>query len=208
LERISEGGGQYCPKIAEPVKSLSGKSFDELFLQIMDLLKEKYGGPNTTWVGQKSAWIEQMIKPLSRTFPNLVSVNIIRDPRAVVASNYKTEKNRYPLLLNLRDWRKSICYTWKYKKESISSRFTAVLYEDLVKEPKDLLSEITDFLKLDYSKDMVSSSIGEPNTGYQGTSTKGGISSKFLTKWKSELPKYLTIQIEHYCSPEMKKTWL
>ena len=207
LTRIAFRDGKSCPEIIEPVQRCQAKSFDLLFLEIMELLYDAYGKPGMDWFGLKVVWCEQLIQPLARTFPNMVFVNSIRDPRAVVASNYVLEKNRYPLLFNVRDWRKSVYYCCKYQAQDglLSNRFIWTRYEDLVDKPRDVLSTITGFMGVEYDEVIVASSFKQPNTSYKDIIPSVGISTKSKEKWKEKLPKDIILQIEAYCSTEMRK---
>jgi hypothetical protein len=207
LTRIAVRDGEYCLEIVDPVQRCQAESFDSLFLEIMELLYDTYGEPGTVCFGIKTAWCEQLIQPLARTFPNMVFVNIIRDPRAVVASNYVFEEARYPLLLNVRDWRKSVYYSWKYQylDPLLSDRFVWTRYEDLIEKPKDVLSMITDLVGVEYDEAMVRQPFKKPNTSYKDLSDSNGISTRFKEKWKDVLPKDIVLQIEAYCAAEMRK---
>lgn len=207
LTRIAVRDGQYCPEIVKPVQRCKAESFDSLFLEIMELLYDTYGEPGTLCLGIKTAWCEQLIQPLARTFPNMVFVNIMRDPRAVVASNYVFEGARYPLLFNVRDWRKSVYYSWKYQHQDrlLSDRFVWTRYEDLIDKPEDVLSRIVKLLGVEYDEVMVRHTFKRPNTSYTDVSVSGEISTKFKEKWKEILPKDIVLQVDIYCAAEMRK---
>jgi len=207
LTRIAVRDGEYCPEIVEPVQRCRAESFDTLFLEIMALLYDTYGKPGTACFGIKTAWCEQLIQPLARTFPNMVFVNIMRDPRAVVASNYVLEEARYPLLLNVRDWRKSVYYSWKHECQDplLSSRFVWTRYEDLIDRPKDVLSVMTHLVGVEYDEAMVRRPFKKPNTSYTDVSDFDGMTARFKDKWAEVLPKEIVSQIEVYCAAEMRK---
>ena len=197
----------YCPEIKKPIQGCKAKSFDLLFLEILELLHKTYGKPGTVYFGVKTVWSEQLIHALARTFPNMFFVNIIRDPRAIVASHYVFENVRYPLLFNLRDWRKSIYYSWKYQQTGhpLFKKFMWTKYENLVDNPEDVLSSITDFVGIEYDKAMTKKSFKKPDTGYKDMRNITKISTQFKEKWKTVLPKGIVKQIETFCAPEMKK---
>jgi hypothetical protein len=207
LARMALRDGEYCPEIVEPVQRCRAESFDALFLEIMALLYDVYGRPGTVCFGIKTTWCEQLIQPLARTFPNMVFVNIIRDPRAVIASNYVFEEARYPLLFNVRDWRKSVYYLWKYQCQDpvVSDRFVWTRYEDVVDRPKDVLSRIADLVGVEYDEAMVRRRFKKPNTSYMDVNDAKGISARFKDKWQEVLPEHIVWQIEAYCAAEMRK---
>ena len=75
-------------------------------------------------------------------------INVIRDPRAVIASNFSYSRNhRYPILFNIRDWRKSIYYSWRVNNKFKSKKYFQIIkYEDLIKNTnKTLLNLFNNF---------------------------------------------------------------
>lgn len=206
LERIAERDGEYCPEIIEPVKLCKATNFEDLFIEILQLLFDTYGDPGTECYGVKTAWCEQLLKPLSRSFPNMSFVNIVRDPRAVIASNYQADGSRFPLFLNIRDWRKSVYYNWKYQFDDaeLKDRFIGVRYEDLVAQPEQVLKAVTDMIGVAYSEEMTGKGFKKPNSSYQVESNTTGISKGSKDKWKVVLPQGVILQTEVYCGREMK----
>ncbi|MDF0692481.1 sulfotransferase family protein [Aquirufa ecclesiirivi] len=205
LARIAIRDGEYCPEIIEPLAHCQATTFDGLFLEILQLLYVAYGQPGTTIFGVKTAWCEQLLKPLARTFPNMKFVNILRDPRAVIASNYQDEGSRFPIFFNIRDWRKSVYYHWKFENDDtlMKDRFVGVKYEDIISDPEKTLQKITDLLGLEYSTDMVNKGFKKPNSSYQVSEEAKGIVSDSKDKWKKVLPAEIILQTEIYCGAEM-----
>ena len=207
LARIALRDGEYCPEIIEPLKYCKATTFDGLYLEILQLLFDAYGEPGTLCYGIKTAWCEQLLKPLARTFPNMTFVNIIRDPRAVIASNYQDKGSRFPILFNIRDWRKSVYYDWKYQHSDpiLENRFVGVAYEDILANPEMVLKKITDLVGLEYSEEMIWRGFKQPNSSYAVKSDTKGISSASKNKWMEILPKDIVLQTETYCGTEMEK---
>ena len=210
LERISGRGGYFCPEIREPVKSCASRSFDGLFLEIMNLLYRGSEKNGCVYAGFKDASCQQLFLPMSRTFPGMKFIHILRDPRSVVSSNFMSD-SPYPLLFNIRDWRKSVYYSWKYQtaESELKGRVITVRYEALVSQPAEILKNVADFLGVPYEESMVHGKFKAPNTSYQekggvaGPAKPGGISGEFREKWKQYLSEELRIQIEKFCLPEM-----
>lgn len=206
LARIALRDGEYCPEIIEPLQYCKATTFDGLFLEILQLLFDAYGQPGTTCFGVKTAWCEQLLKPLARTFPNMKFVNILRDPRAVIASNYQADGSRFPIFFNIRDWRKSVYYHWKFEHEDsfMKDRFVGVKYEDIIADPENTLQKITNLLELDYSTEMINKGFKKPNSSYQVSGEATGIISDSKDKWKKVLPSEIILQTEIYCGVEME----
>ncbi len=208
ISKTIQRDGGYNPEIISHVKKCKSESFDLLFLEIMQILHETYGNSDTEVFGIKTTWCEQLIKPLSNTFENMRFINILRDPRAVVASNYmSSESTRYPIIMSIRDWRKSVYYSWKFqnKYKSMSDKFISVQYENLVDNSEDILKEITKFIGIQYNISMINSTFKSPNTSYEGSSANGRISKRYKDRWKNVLINDFILQIEMYCSSEMEK---
>lgn len=205
LERIALRDGEYCPEIIEPLRYCKATTFDGLYLEILQLLFDAYGEPDTLCYGIKTAWCEQLLAPLARTFPNMAFVNIVRDPRAVIASNYQDEGSRFPVLFNVRDWRKSVYYSWKfqYSDTILKNRFIGVKYEEILADAGLVLRKITDLVGLQYSEEMIGRGFKQPNSSYAVKSGTKGISSASKDKWKTVLPKEIILQAETYCGAEM-----
>ena len=208
ISKTIQRDGGYNPEIIEHIRKCQALSFDLLFLGIMEILYGLYGKKNLVIFGIKTTWCEQLISPLSNTFPNMVFINLLRDPRAVVASNYMSSENtRYPLFVNIRDWRKSVYYSWKYQHQDkhISDKFLSVKYEDLVDNPMGVMRKISVFIGVKYNRLMVESSFKQPNTSYKNIDNIGSISKNHKEKWKEVLSKDFILQIESYCSAEMNR---
>jgi len=213
VERISERTGAFHPELKEPLKQLKSQAFDTLLLEVIELLFRYYGKESSVYLGFKAASCEQFVQPLSRTFPNIKVINIIRDPRAVICSNYMST-SLYPLVFSIRDWRKSVYYSWHYleKDNPFKDKFTLVKYENLVSSPLKTLTGITQFLGLEFSNEMINNKFKPPNTSYassedgsSGAGNESKISMNYKEKWKNHLPVDKRIQIEVFCQPEMKK---
>jgi hypothetical protein len=208
LERIAIRDGEYCPEIKEPIRECRAESFDTLFVEILNLLYRAYGKPGTQWFGTKATWCEQLLPALARTYPNMFFVNTIRDPRAVTASHYTSGTSRYPLLFHVRDWRKSVYYTWKHQQpgSDMAHRFAYVRYEDLVHNPTDVLSTVSAASGIPYVERMAEGAFKKPNTSHGDVGATHGISRAFKDKWKEALPEDVVAQITALCGHEMRAT--
>jgi hypothetical protein len=206
LDRISKRGGKFCPALKDTAQNCQANRFDELILEILLILYKHTPVKDCFRIGFKDAWCEQLLLPLSKTFPNMKFINIIRDPRAVICSNFYS-KSKYPLFLSVRDWRKSVFYSWKYQFDSLElkSRFLSLKYEELVENPEKILQQATSFLNVAPSQDMISLKFKKPNSSYENAHDTQTISNESKERWKTDLPGNLRAQIEVYCLPEMKK---
>jgi hypothetical protein len=137
---------------------------------------------------------------LLRVFPNAIVVHMMRDPRAVLAS----QKNRFrirelggknvPVHEVMRLWASyhpvTMVRLWvSATREALSmdghDRFHVVRYEDLIDEPEVTVSSLCERLGIDFRPEM----LAIPHWGSSTVShtATGGVSKKSLEKWRSVL---------------------
>ena len=201
IQRSIIRDAQYNKEIKEVFKNSKSKYFDTMFLEVLQKLSKK-----DKIIAFKTAWCEQLIEPLNNSFKNMMFINVIRDPRAVIASNFSYSRNhRYPILFNIRDWRKSIYYSWRVNNKFKSKKYFQIIkYEDLIKNTnKTLLNLFNNFnLKVFDLKDIKKL---KSNSSYKENKNDNKIFDHSIDKWKSVLPKEVIIEIEKYCFNELKK---
>ena len=114
---------------------LLSKSFGGLLQQTYDLVNKSYGSSETKISGIKEVWTDDFMEVLLDKTYISKCIHIIRDPRAIAASNYVSGLC-YPNLFLARQWRKSAALA-KINKSRFPDRYLIVKYEDL--EKNDLL---------------------------------------------------------------------
>ena len=105
--------------------------------------------------GEKTQLAWRQIPDFFRLFPNGKAINIIRDPRSVLASFKKSTYNPEPAYLGavfncFDSMQKSHYYSKKYK-----SKFLHFRYEDIALKPKKTLKKIYKFLNLKSDHDLL-----------------------------------------------------
>jgi hypothetical protein len=146
---------------------------------------------------------------LINTWPDLVCVHILRDPRAVIASWLQTTDltHDYPLLMMLRHWRKSaILAGWLSRK--FAGNYLVTRYEDFVQDPAGVLGAICRRLGLVFDPDMTQTAKfrsgggarWQSNTSYEAQES---ISAALVEKWRERLSADDLQYIEDMCAPEM-----
>lgn len=140
-------------------------------------------------------------KTLLRSYPNSKFIHIIRDPRAVLASQkakWRQKKlggHKIPLMQVLRVWinyhpitmsKLWVNATRAATQLSSSNKIMLIRYEDIVEFPDKILRDICEFLDVDYELEMLNistmgSSYRESNQGNKGISKEG------LNRWKNNL---------------------
>jgi len=200
-------GGPFSPKVMPLIKKVNEKNYKKLFIELMDLLNEAYPKEGARYLGIKEVWCEEFVKPLINTYPSTKCVHIVRDPRAIIASNKKRGTGRYPLLFLIRHWRKS-CY-YALKNQSLKKNIFLVKYEDLIDRPEFWLKKICKFLNVPFSPavcdgDQFKDGSGKPWSQNSSYGTSKAISNQFKDQWKKVLTKKETQFVEDLCEREMK----
>ena len=135
---------------------------------------------------------------IMRFFPNAKVVNLVRDQRDVLLSQKNKWKRRflgaksipffeairsyinYHPILTAKVWNSSLLYTSKYFNDS---NVKIVKFEDLLTNPKDIISDICDFLEINFQDEML-------NIPLVGSSTEKDDRSELkidlskINKWK------------------------
>lgn len=114
------------------------------------LYADRHGKPR--W-GDKRPSIVLNLDAVYAMFPDAQFVNLVRDPRAVVASIRRVGRRHgwdaYGLPGATDTWERSIRAADRWRKRLGPDQFLEVRYEDLVTEPAATLGQIVEFLDLD-----------------------------------------------------------
>lgn len=193
--------------------SLDGATFNEWFRNAMSLIETTRKKPNLKWIGIHENWTIEFFVPLAKSFPDAKFMVILRDPRAVIASNMKvtdlTLKGH--ILSYARSLRKMMALTTMYQKMPLfKNRLVVSRFEDMVVEPEKECNRLCDFLGVPFHRDMLDTSkYVEPSDGsvYNGFSsfekTAEGISTHRISRWKKHLGKGEVDLIDFIAGPEM-----
>ena len=218
VENISRLAGNHSPLLVPYLREIRAESYAELYRKLVRLVRVAYGDENTKICGYKVIFAEQFLQPLLNTFPEMKCIYLVRDPRAVLASQnafYENEKNklkyadrgRYPLLYVIRNWRKSIAYLIDnaYNEKNI----IVVQYEKLVSNPEHWFRKICDFLDVSYDANMADASRYKGGDGSRWSrnssyDTSAEITTKSIPKWKDVLNHEEVRMVEDLCSTEME----
>ena len=159
-------------------------------------------------------WVEKT--PRTETYPGIFDqlfpeaklIQIVRDPRAVFASfknrimaryGHYTKAHRLP-----RSWNR--CAREIPRLQRDPSRFLVVRYEDLVRNPREILETICRFGGFDFSEQMLEPT--RAGNGWQGNSafyrTFSGISAAPADTWRKYLTEDEIWWIELHCRRGME----
>jgi len=202
---------KHHPDLVERLGRIRADTFRDFFSGVVDLMVATYGRDQAgvTHAGMKMAWLEAFVPALSRAFPEMKFVLMMRDVRAIVASQNSKGETR-PLLFYARNWRKSVAYAHHLARcEETASRVLLLQYESLVADPERTMRGVCDFLGVDYSEEMLNldrnvDERGErwaPNTSYGSAS---GFFTSSVSKWKEQLSPREIRMLDYLCGPELR----
>lgn len=212
FERTQNYSSIHSEIFSEKLDSLTGNNFLEIFNKLLMNIHDSYSKQNSKVLGFKTVWCDQFVPVFLNQFKEKgKAIFVIRDPRAVIASNYVKNDHRYPLEFLIRHWRKSVCYAILYNKidTKFSNRTLIVKYEDLIAEPKIEIKKILDFVGLSFEQELLDptqykdgqNKQWEQNTSYGDPSLK--LNTENINKWEKALPDNVKKFIEFSCLPEM-----
>lgn len=160
---------------------------------------------------QKSRWLEKTpnhvyyIDDILKVIPDALIVNLIRDPRDVLASKklrcsaswidhrsggdddqkaVRKLQTGYDPILDTMGWRSAVQASIKANRRYPNS-VCQIRYEDFVNDPVKMTKELCDFLHLDFTPDLLQ--VGWGNTTTSTQRSKSGISAAAVGKWRSTL---------------------
>ena len=218
-KKIENRMKDYVPHLIKDLDLIKGKNYKEIINGAIKIVDKNHTKKKIKWIGWMDSWIEEFFPILSKEYKNSKFILIIRDPRASIASSLngfkkKNKSNFAPLTLSyLRCWRKQVAFSEHFKSiKYLNKRILVIKYEELVKNPEIITKKMCNFLKINYSKDMINTSkfmgLGKntkkwkPNSNFQAP--QKGIYKTSLNKWKKFLNIDLKNFIEFVVSHELK----
>lgn len=200
--------GRDSEKIKPLLNEVKASNFRELLRELIFLIYRSYGDISTNFVGFKCTFAELFIAPTIKALPNSKILCVVRDPRAIFASQIFPKKD-YPILYVVRQWRKSI----EYILQNISLKNVYVLrYEDLVDNPERSMNGISKFIGVAYQSNMIDPKkfkdgggrLWSQNSSYNENNKNNDISNKNKNRWTDVLSQAEIQIIEDLCDAEMK----
>ena len=217
--------GSLCKKKISKIKSILPTDGWTIFHSLLS------NDNNRILWGNKSHSYLWFYKSIIENYKGSKFIIIIRDPRAVVVSNYmkyiarfkfnKTNTNDIaPDLIKFHDARNYFIQTshrwmaWHYKLIEIQkiipdSYMKIIRYEDLISAPQKTLKTIFSKINVKYSDDIINSElrmeneiIKDPLKSYAHMNTSKPINKSINKKWK-KVDKNLISIVEHICKKVM-----
>lgn len=209
LEKIKSHGEPFSPKIINNLNNIKGKTFKEIYDNLLTYIPKYYGEGKELWEGTKEVWSTEFTAPLANTYPEQRFILVVRDPRAVAASK-NVKEDKYPWLFLIRQWRKLAILSWIYDKySSFKDRVLLLKYEDLVSYPETTSEKICNFLNVEVDDKILNPANfldGNGEKWLQNTSYKNkkvSFNTNSIDKWKDVLTKEEIKFIEKLCFAEM-----
>lgn len=123
----------------------SARTYRDLLDHCLRSLGEMYGaGKEVGMIGFKEVWTNEMIPAVLRSFEGSKAIIMVRDPRAVAASNNSTDA-KYPIFFLARQWRK-LAFVAQEVAGIHPGRVLLLRYEDLVTDMERETRRICEFL--------------------------------------------------------------
>ncbi|MCK5612777.1 sulfotransferase [Candidatus Pacearchaeota archaeon] len=182
--------------------------------KIVDFLFSRYAAKcGKLYWGEKTPTHSRYVAQIRATYPNSTIIYMVRDPRAVVASSKRYfHKKRgavdfwiSPDISNaIKMWRESIAEAIRNKED-----LYFVYYEELVREPEETLTRLTETLGVPYEKKMLDYYKNSPNVTSAANEDKvlewhrettRQVNAENIDKWKNELTKEEIIKVEQELS--------
>jgi hypothetical protein len=215
LESMRTRAGFECADLVPFLDRLAGPRFVDVFGNLLGLIAEARGGEGRKWVGFKDVWIIEFYALLARAFPGSRFVVLVRDPRAVAASNLGAASSDPEavghMLSYARHWRKYVAFTIHYLHDpALRGRLHFLRYEDLVREPRRELARLCDFLDVPFRGEMLDSSryLNHAGGGWRGNSTFqpeiSGIAVQPAERWREKLDVRVWKLVDMVCGADMR----
>jgi hypothetical protein len=149
----------------------------------------------------KEVWSNEFIPAFITSFAGAKAVVLIRDPRAVTASNMASG-GKYPLFFLIRQWRK-LAFLADYLKKEWAGEVHLLKYEDLVEDPEAEVRKLCRFVGVPFEEellDITNFADGDnkrwrQNTNY-GYRTEQRINRDSLDRWRKALKRPELLEIE------------
>ena len=152
-DRFATGDLQFAPeRIGELLSSPEVRSADSLFVTLLADYAAQRGKRRA---GDKSPQHIFCVPLLAELFPQAKFITILRDPRAVAASELRTTWGSRSVGRIVRKWNRVVDQHVRLQQQLPASRYHFVQYETLVTQPAVVLQRVCDFLGEEFEPAML-----------------------------------------------------
>lgn len=179
-------------------ETLDDHSYARFFLCLLEAYAQIH---NAARYGDKSPIEIRSLEQILTVFPNARVIELVRDPRAVVASRLKMSWTSNDVIVNALKWKIDRMYVQSYRdRHPQHPGLLAVRYEDLVTSPEQELRRVCAFIGERYVPEMLSfeqhASAYTRRSGESFTQTFKPLSQASLDRWRTELSAEKILIIE------------
>lgn len=193
--------------LIEYLDDLPAVSFQDVLRNALGIIERAYGEADGQWVGFNDNWAVEFFAPLARAFPDAKFMIFLRDPRAAIDASLYTEPDplRIPHVVSFaRHWRKYVAFAVEYSRQPLfKDRLYVSSYEELLGNPAKHVTEMCEFLDIDFDPGMFEPANFRLSTGESWKSTKE-IYARSVDIWRERLPAPIVEVVELICGAEMK----
>lgn len=211
--------GDEANDIVPYLSHLHGTTYKEIFDHSFETITTARQADDCQWVGSKEVWTIEFFAPLARSYPDAKFIVIMRDPRAITASNLGSRET-YPdqvgqTLSYTRHWRKYLAFILHYQQLALfTNRIHIVRYEDLITKPEEETQALCDFLEIEYTPAMLdtrnyiqyskesSGKVWQGNSSFQKSMTR--IDARKADIWRDKLEPRVIQFVDFICGPDMQ----
>lgn len=189
IERAMPFSGEWArtlPRNPEP------STYAELAEHLLSHVRRVYGDGDVAATVFKEVWTTEMVPAVLRSFPEARALVVIRDPRAVTASNNSTPA-KYPVLFLGRQWRK-LAWLACVVRRMFPDRVKVLRYEDFVADPDARARELCAFAGIGFDErilDLRNYTDGDGGPWKQNTNYADGgrvsINTGSVDRWREVL---------------------
>lgn len=185
---------------------LPGPTFLNVFRNAVDLIGEVRRPQGCRWLGFNENWAVEFFVPLARAFPDARFMIHLRDPRGAIHGALYTEPDqaKMPSVVSFaRHWRKLAAFAVELSSNPwFKDRLHISTYEALLADPDKHVKAMTDFLGIDFNRNMYDPrNFRLANGGAWPVTWQ--IYQSSASEWKQCLPPEIIETVEFICGPEM-----
>ena len=203
-EKIRKHSRDFSPKFSTNcLSTLNANTFQGLLEEAFLLIQREYGGGTALAVGFKEVWIDEFVSKMLKNNVCDKVIHVIRDPRAVAASNY-VSGSRYPNLFLARYWRLSAQQALNNIHNFPDSYFI-IKYEDLIFNTQNTVKNICEFLEVPFTSEIIKAKTLMDDSGMVWSQNSSYSATEMVdaSRWVSSIPIGHLRVMETLCSKEM-----
>ncbi len=204
-----------CHSLAQSLHVLDLSSMDVY----RTFLKHEVRGAGKTIACEKTPQHVFYIREILRCFPQARVINMVRDPRSVLASQKnkwrrknlgsssmpasevaRLKSNYHPITMS-QLWNSAVGAADAFENHP---RVTTLRYEDLLNHPETSLKELCSFCEIAYEEDMLNIPVASSSIRADRAEVRG-IDNRHTMAWKEHLTENEVRIVQRWCGKAMKR---